>query len=196
MELPSSLWPCSALENKTPDRLNRLLCLHERRRAFRILGNELRSTWKFYDHRPGLSWQAPCHDDPMAILRQYTVLDAADIEATATFWAGLYAGEVVRTEADWYWIRRGAGIDGGAAGPDHVPPQWPEGEQQVHLDFFVNDLASEHQRIMDLGAELLQQADELDAPTGFQVYADPAGHPFCLCWGWEEFLKQLHQPQG
>ena len=22
----------------------------------------------------------------------------------------------------------------------------------------------------------------LDAPEG-QVYADPAGHPFCLCWG-------------
>ena len=20
-------------------------------------------------------------------------------------------------------------------------------------------------------------------PSGFRVYADPAGHPFCLCWG-------------
>ena len=23
----------------------------------------------------------------------------------------------------------------------------------------------------------------IDAAAGFQVYADPAGHPFCLCWG-------------
>ena len=25
-------------------------------------------------------------------------------------------------------------------------------------------------------------ADDLDAAHGFIVYADPAGHPFCLCW--------------
>jgi hypothetical protein len=35
---------------------------------------------------------------------------------------------------------------------------------------------------MALGARLLQAAD-LTSRSGFQVYADPAGHPFCLCWG-------------
>jgi hypothetical protein len=30
---------------------------------------------------------------------------------------------------------------------------------------------------------MLQPADDLDAPNGLQVYADPAGHPLCLCWG-------------
>jgi hypothetical protein len=34
-----------------------------------------------------------------------------------------------------------------------------------------------------LGARLLKPADDLGAAEGFQVYADPAGHPFCLCWG-------------
>jgi hypothetical protein len=33
-----------------------------------------------------------------------------------------------------------------------------------------------------LGARLLKGADDLDSSSGFQVYADPAGHPFCLCW--------------
>lgn len=33
-----------------------------------------------------------------------------------------------------------------------------------------------------LGARLLQGADA-DDPEGFRVYADPAGHPFCLRWG-------------
>jgi len=30
---------------------------------------------------------------------------------------------------------------------------------------------------------LLQAAADFSTPDGFQVYADPAGHPFCLCWG-------------
>jgi hypothetical protein len=29
---------------------------------------------------------------------------------------------------------------------------------------------------------VLKRAEEGDAPDNFQVYADPAGHPFCLCW--------------
>jgi hypothetical protein len=29
---------------------------------------------------------------------------------------------------------------------------------------------------------LLKPADDIESPSGFQVYADPAGHPFCLCW--------------
>ena len=28
----------------------------------------------------------------------------------------------------------------------------------------------------------LQAADDLDRGDNFHVYADPAGHPFCLCW--------------
>jgi hypothetical protein len=25
-------------------------------------------------------------------------------------------------------------------------------------------------------------ADDLGAVEGWQIHADPAGHPFCLCW--------------
>jgi hypothetical protein len=25
-------------------------------------------------------------------------------------------------------------------------------------------------------------ADDAESDDNFQVYADPAGHPFCLCW--------------
>jgi len=35
---------------------------------------------------------------------------------------------------------------------------------------------------MSLGARVLKEAEGGDAPDDFQVYADPAGHPFCLCW--------------
>ncbi|HWD01148.1 MAG TPA: VOC family protein, partial [Amycolatopsis sp.] len=40
----------------------------------------------------------------------------------------------------------------------------------------VTDLEAAHERVLDLGAKLLD-----DSPETFRVYADPAGHPFCLC---------------
>ena len=57
-------------------------------------------------------------------------------------------------------------------------PEWPSQDtpQQAHLDLDVPDLEAAHQRILGLGAKLLD-----DSPETFRVYADPAGHPFCLC---------------
>jgi hypothetical protein len=68
--------------------------------------------------------------------------------------------------------------------PDHVPPQWPDGRpQQIHLDLYIDEIEAAHEETVALGAKLLQAADDTTADEGFQVYADPAGHPFCLCWG-------------
>jgi hypothetical protein len=60
----------------------------------------------------------------------------------------------------------------------YQPPTWPEGErpQMLHLDFLVEDLPAAHDRALRIGAQYL--ADE--SPE-FRVYADPVGHPFCLC---------------
>ncbi len=67
--------------------------------------------------------------------------------------------------------------------PNHVRPQWPDGApQQMHLDVWVDDLKGAHEEAISLGAQLLQAADDLELAEDFQVYADPAGHPFCLCW--------------
>lgn len=60
-------------------------------------------------------------------------------------------------------------------------PRWPDGEpQQVHLNLYVDDIRAAHEHALAAGAVLLQAAD---GPHGFQVYEDPVGHPFCLCWG-------------
>ena len=67
--------------------------------------------------------------------------------------------------------------------PNHVPPDWPDGNpQQIHLDLWVDDFDEAHALVMSLGATVLKEADETPSPDAFQVYADPAGHPFCLCW--------------
>jgi catechol 2,3-dioxygenase-like lactoylglutathione lyase family enzyme len=61
---------------------------------------------------------------------------------------------------------------------------WPEEDvpQQLHLDLSVpntDELAAQHERALSLGAQLLD--DRFDDPVEpLYVYADPAGHPFCI----------------
>lgn len=118
----------------------------------------------------------------MKINHQLVVFDAADIEAESAFWAGVLGGEVDGRD-DWHNVV----VDGRPQiavqlAPDHVPPDWPDGTpQQVHLDLWVDELGPAHEHVMSLGARLLKEAEDL-GPDNFQVYADPAGHPFCLCW--------------
>lgn len=64
------------------------------------------------------------------------------------------------------------------------PPDWPDGApQQIYLDLHVDDPHGAHEAEVARGARLLQPAQDLDADEGHQVYADPAGHPFCIGWG-------------
>lgn len=125
-----------------------------------------------------------CQNEPMKISRTIVVLDAADLKAMSAFWAGLLGG-TVEADDDWHTIY----VDsepriGIQLAPNHVPPEWPDGApQQIHLDLYVEDVAAAHEQAVGLGARLLKPADDLTADEGFQVYADPAGHPFCLCWG-------------
>ncbi|MBO0743920.1 MAG: VOC family protein [Candidatus Dormibacteraeota bacterium] len=121
----------------------------------------------------------------MKIDHQVVVFDAADLGGESAFWAGVLGG-TVRADDDWHMVFvDGEPRVGVQLAPDHVPPDWPDGTppQQVHLDLWVDDFGTAHERVMSLGAKMLKPAQE--APQGrdnFQVYADPAGHPFCLCW--------------
>ncbi len=120
----------------------------------------------------------------MRVKRQVVVLDAADIGTVSRFWAGVFGGSVV-PEDDWHSVLDADGhwVMGVQLAPDHVPPDWPDGApQQVHLDLWVDDIDGAHTEVLALGATLLQDDTTPDEPDGFRVYADPAGHPFCLCW--------------
>ena len=71
--------------------------------------------------------------------------------------------------------------------PSLPEPTWPEGPrpQMLHLDTTVptlDDLHVQHQRALALGARLLfDRSNDPDEPLF--VYADPAGHPFCIFVG-------------
>lgn len=118
----------------------------------------------------------------MKINHQVVVFDAADLTSESRFWAGVLGG-TVDAEDDWHMVF----VDGNPRvgvqlAPEHVPPDWPDGAppQQIHLDLWVDDVATGHAEVTALGAKLLKPATA--RTDDYQVYVDPAGHPFCLCW--------------
>ena len=144
-----------------------------------------------------------CHDEvmtqptPFPILRQ-TVLDSEDVRGLAEFYRQLLGlryrpgdeppsdGEPDPAGQDWLCLRDADGTPRLAFQQvAHLPPPtWPDGPrpQMLHLDTTVptvEDLHAQHRRALDLGARLLRdRSDDPDEPLF--VYADPAGHPFCI----------------
>ena len=61
----------------------------------------------------------------------------------------------------------------------YTAPRWPDPAhpQQVHLDVQVDyrEIAALEEKVLALGATRLPGEGE-----NWRVYADPAGHPFCL----------------
>lgn len=110
------------------------------------------------------------------------VLGAPDPGALAGFYERLLGWPRTTDEPDWVVL--GPPGDGAALSfqsePDHVPPVWPSrpGEQQMmaHLDIEVDDLDRAGGHAVDCGARLA----EVQPQEHVRVYADPAGHPFCL----------------
>lgn len=112
-------------------------------------------------------------------------LDCPDPPALAGFYAGVLGGDVKQYNDDWYDLY----VPGGQhlafqRAPGHRPPDWPRADdnsQQIHLDFTVQDIDTAETQVLALGATPLDLDDE-NGRRRFRVYADPVGHPFCLCW--------------
>jgi len=105
----------------------------------------------------------------------HLVLDAADVDAESAFWAALL-GHVVTYRSDDFVVVSTDDRTSGLAfqrAPGHRAPTWPQDTvpQQMHLDVMVDDLDAADVQARALGARPL---------GGDHVYADPAGHPFCL----------------
>jgi predicted enzyme related to lactoylglutathione lyase len=119
----------------------------------------------------------------MAVKLGNVVLDTADPQGLAQFYTQLTGWPIARVDGDWIDLDAGNDVMlSMQLAPDHVPPAWPDPSrpQQSHIDFNVDDMDAEHARALELGATLLD--DDASHPT-FRVYADPSGHPFCLCSG-------------
>ena len=126
------------------------------------------------------------------------VLDTTDARGLAEFYRQLLGlryrpgdeppepGEPDPQGADWLVLRDADGTNRLAFQQVAELPEatWPEGPhpQMLHLDMTVPTVAEldrQHARALELGARLLlDRADDPEEPL--RVYADPAGHPFCL----------------
>jgi catechol-2,3-dioxygenase len=115
---------------------------------------------------------------------QCVVLDCQEPRQLAEFYRALLGGTVNKRDRHWSTGKSWATLHTGSGlvlalqrVADHRPPQWPDPErpQQFHLDLTVPDLDEAQQQVLDTGATLLK-ADR----RGWRIFADPAGHPFCL----------------
>ncbi|MFC8128682.1 VOC family protein [Streptomyces sp. NPDC057302] len=112
----------------------------------------------------------------------YVVLDCPDPLALATFYAAVIGGTAKDEGGGWATLEGHGGTPlAFQAAPGHVPPQWPAAEhsQQFHLDLHLPqaEMDAAEKEVLALGATVLEAGRDRD----FRVYADPAGHPFCLC---------------
>jgi hypothetical protein len=109
------------------------------------------------------------------------VIDCPEPATLARFYAELTGYEVRYENPDWVTLGKGDAVRlAFQRAADHRPPRWPDPEhpQQLHLDIFVADLDEAEQRVLPLGGRRLEEGGDGGAS---RVYADPAGHPFCVC---------------
>jgi hypothetical protein len=111
-----------------------------------------------------------------------TTLNAPDALALASFYAEITRGTPQGTER-WAAVTGPHGSIGFQQDPDLRPTTWPAGDvtMQMHLEFLVDDLEATEARVLAAGATRYDHQPNSDHCF---VYADPAGHPFCLStWG-------------
>jgi catechol 2,3-dioxygenase-like lactoylglutathione lyase family enzyme len=108
----------------------------------------------------------------------HIVVDCPEPRRLAAFYGELLGLPITYESFDWVVIAKDATTSGMAfqRAPDHRSPQWPNPDrpQQIHFDVMVDDLDAAHLQVVALGARPLEH------PGSEHVYADEAGHPFCL----------------
>jgi catechol 2,3-dioxygenase-like lactoylglutathione lyase family enzyme len=111
----------------------------------------------------------------------HIVLDCPDPDVLARFYSELLGWPVTWRQPDFVVVAahdRSSGLAFQRA-VGYQSPDWPDPArpQQLHLDVMVDDVAGADPLVLALGARRLPATDQEQRS---RVYADPAGHPFCL----------------
>jgi len=101
------------------------------------------------------------------------IIDCADPESLASFWAELLALPIAGRKGPYVWLER----SGHAPGLGFQKVSHPKtGKNRVHIDVSASDIAATKLRIEALGG---RRADGFEG-GGFLVMADPEGNEFCV----------------
>jgi catechol 2,3-dioxygenase-like lactoylglutathione lyase family enzyme len=106
------------------------------------------------------------------------VLDCADADRLAAFWAAVLGLEEVARDGAFVGLRAPDG-----SRPTLVLQRVPEpkvGKNRMHLDVFADDFEAERVRLEGLGATTLVSAHVEADGMRLTVMADPEGNEFCL----------------
>jgi hypothetical protein len=105
-------------------------------------------------------------------------VDCPDAPALARFYAAITGGRVTFEDEGWAEVEGPNGAIDFQTAPGHRPPAWPDpsSSMQMHLDFIVDDLDAAEAVVLAAGATRYEHQPNAHC----RVYADPAGHPFCL----------------
>jgi hypothetical protein len=97
----------------------------------------------------------------------------------ADFYASITDGEVTFCRGGWATVATLGGRIDVQAVEGYERPHWPghAGTSILHLDFLVENLDAAEQKVLQAGAV---RFDFQPNVTHCLVFADPAGHPFCL----------------
>ena len=105
----------------------------------------------------------------------HVIVDCPDPRVLARFYSELLNHPITYTSDDFVVVAANDTTSGLAfqLAPDHRAPTWPGTDvpQQIHLDIMVENVGEATPGVLALGATKLD---------GDGVFADPAGHPFCL----------------
>jgi catechol-2,3-dioxygenase len=106
-------------------------------------------------------------------------LDCPDAGRLAAFYADVIGGRVTNLGGQWASVQGPNGRIDFQTVPGYTPPTWPDPTSSImmHLDFLVEDRAAAEARVLAAGAT---KYDYQPNSNQCYVYADPAGHPFCL----------------
>jgi hypothetical protein len=105
-------------------------------------------------------------------------VDCPNAAGLAEFYASITDGTVTFADGGWAEVDRPNGCIDFQTAPGHIQPAWPDpaSSMQIHLDFIVDDLDAAEALVVAAGATKY----DFQPNAHCRVYADPAGHPFCL----------------
>jgi predicted enzyme related to lactoylglutathione lyase len=110
-------------------------------------------------------------------MRLVHILDCVDPQPLAEFWSQALGFRVGSWEPPYQRI-----VDPSGRWPDLIFQAVPEakrGKNRMHLDIQLTDMRKELQRLLELGAQLVEAPHD-DGGYEIATLADPQGNEFCL----------------